>query len=534
DDDGDGRVGPGDHAEIVAIDRYGSSGAGNHVVVYGSRFAVAWEHAIGWDSDIDPVFADLDGDGAGEIVLGGVGGGAPFLVAVDAGTGAERWRSEELDLDCAASICQTTAADLDGDGVAEVIVDRWVLDGATGAVEVTLALPDAGEMDTRSPLVADLGLDGIPTLVVGDTAFAPDGTVRWSFDGAGRSAHPALAQLDDDDAAEIALALDRELVFVDTDGTVLFRDALPGAEADGRAGMPCVGDIDGDGASEVVVPGGEALDAYDANGVLAWSVPMYGDDGTGAASGGTGCAVFDFDADGAAEIVLGDALNLRIHDGTSGRVVWETDAYAAYMLLQLPVIADVDADGSAEIVVTSTGHATAIGEAWMGVQVYGHPRDAWRTEGSVWGVADFAVGNQAEGGAMSSAATWLSPGVFRGQVATTDPGELRPGLTVAVMDTCEACDVDEAHVSVAISNVGAADAVDVTVALEAVTSDGAVRVLASTGIPTIAAATSAAAVDLAWAPSDVARGERLLITTDIAGETCAIDGGSLRIEQACR
>lgn len=532
DDDGDGRLGPGDHAELVAVDRYGTS-FGSAVSVYGEGYGTVWEQNYGWNGDVDPLFADLDDDGVGEIVLGADGVLDVEMVAVDARTGREKWRSEALDMDCLWANCQTTAADVDGDGIAEVIVDGYVLDGATGAIEATMELPDV-VMYYRGPLVADLDLDGKRDIVIGDSRYAPDGTMLWSFDGEARSAFPAPVQLDDDPEAEIALSLDYEVLFLEADGTERFRGAIPGAERYGWAGPPCVGDIDGDGASEVMVPGGELMNAYEADGTVAWSAPMYGNDGTGWYAGTTGCAVFDFDRDGAVEIVFGDAMNLRILDGRTGSTVWETEDYAAYMEMMGPVIADVDADGSAEILAVSTGHVFSGGESWMGLQIYGHPRNAWRTEGQAWGVHDYAVGNQS-GGAMADdpVDTWNTPGIFRGQVATPAETTGLPALTVEIADVCEACDADAAHVSAVVGNVGAADAAGAAVELRAVAADGSSRVLARAEIGAVTAGRSAAAVDLAWAPSDVAADEQLVLATVLDGETCAAGGATVEVAPAC-
>ncbi|MFN7147269.1 MAG: FG-GAP repeat domain-containing protein, partial [Myxococcota bacterium] len=297
---------------------------------------------------------------------------------------------------------------------------------------------------------------------------------------------------------------------------------------------PCVGDIDGDGGSEVLVPGGERMNAYEADGTVAWSAPMYGNDGTGWYAGTTGCAVFDFDRDGAVEIVFGDAMGLRILDGRTGATVWETGDYAAYMQLMGPVIADVDADGSAEILAVSTGHVLSGGESWMGLQIYGHPRDAWRTEGTAWGVHDYAVGNQSGGGmADEPVDTWNDPGVFRGQVATPAASEPLPALTVEVADACAACDADAAHVAAVIGNVGAADATGAAVELRAVAADGSSRVLARAGIGDVAAGRTAAAVDLAWAPSDVAADERVEVVAVLDGEVCAVGSARVAVAPAC-
>lgn len=526
DDNGDGIVGSGDQAEIAAVSRYGTAFA-----VMNADGSARWEQPWGWSEAFDPLFADLDGDGAAELVLGHEW--EDRLAALDGATGVEKWRTEALTLDCRWSKCLMTAADLDGDGVAEVIVDQNVIDGATGALKGTLALPDVAMM-YRGPLVADMNLDGMREIVMGDTAFSADGTPLWSFGGEARSAFPALIQLDEDPEAELAISLDYDLLLLDTDGTELHRAAVPGAERFGWAGPPCVGDLDGDGASEVVVPGGETIDAFYGDGSLAWSVAMFGNDGSGWYSGATGCAVFDFDRDGDVEVLLGDAASLRILDGTDGATLWESTDYSGYMELQGPVVADIDADGSAEILASSTGHILN-GADWAGLQIYAHPRGAWRTDGSVWGVHDFAVGNQTAGGGLAAAPapTWVEPGVFRGQVAVPLVEEALAALVVTVADTCGACDADVAHVSVVVGNVGAAEATDATVELRAVAADGSWRVLATAPLAPVASGATHAGVDLSWAPSALLAGERLEVAATLPTPSCEAGGVAVSLDSPC-
>ena len=72
-------------------------------------------------------------------------------------------------------------------------------------------------------------------------------------------------------------------------------------------------------------------------------------------SGITGTAVFDFDGDGASEVIYRDQVDLYVVDGESGRVLnsqyanlTKCSSNTAY---EYPIIADVDGDGETEIVV---------------------------------------------------------------------------------------------------------------------------------------------------------------------------------------
>ena len=65
-------------------------------------------------------------------------------------------------------------------------------------------------------------------------------------------------------------------------------------------------------------------------------------------SGSVACSAFDFDGDGAYELLWQDELNLWVIDGRTGetRIQWPLASGTAH---EYPTIVDVDGDGSAEI-----------------------------------------------------------------------------------------------------------------------------------------------------------------------------------------
>lgn len=66
----------------------------------------------------------------------------------------------------------------------------------------------------------------------------------------------------------------------------------------------------------------------------------------------TGSSVFDFNADGRAEVVYGDECWTRVYDGQTGRVVFSAN-HSSGTWLEQPTIADVDLDGRADLVTAS-------------------------------------------------------------------------------------------------------------------------------------------------------------------------------------
>jgi hypothetical protein len=87
-------------------------------------------------------------------------------------------------------------------------------------------------------------------------------------------------------------------------------------------------------------------------------------------SGATASSVFDFDGDGAAEVVYGDELALWVLDGKTGQVMLEDTNHTSGTVHEYPIIADVDGDGSAEILMTNS-------DAQSGLYLVGEDNNNW-------------------------------------------------------------------------------------------------------------------------------------------------------------
>lgn len=316
------------------------------------------------NSSVTPALGDLDGDGRVEVVAAHAEGG---VVAFRWDPGMSRlvraWRSRTAtgatDLH-GSTQCQwggVTLADLDDDGRSEVLLDGavWNADGVrVGALPGWTGFPHG----VPAP-VADVDNDGVPEIV------GAEGTWQWSaatrafvresyFTGAGSQGFTALADLgefpgmpgDGPNRPEVVVAGTGSIIVQTIAGAELFRFMAPS----GVGGPPTVADFDGDGRPELGVAFAGHYVVYDVDRRMTlWVQPSQD-----RSSARTGSSVFDFNSDGRAEVVYGDECYVRIYDGRSGEVLFSQARFSSTWE-ENPIVADVDGDNSAEIVMPMSG-----------------------------------------------------------------------------------------------------------------------------------------------------------------------------------
>jgi hypothetical protein len=303
---------------------------------------------------------------------------------------------------------------------------------------------------------------------------------------------------DSDPEAEVFIASDA-LYLHDHDGGIISIAPLPTQ----NPGPPCAADFDGDGEVEVAVPSSTTFYMFETDGTLLWSAAMQD------FSGLAGCSGYDMDGDEVYEVLFADEVAVRLYDGRTGTVLYQSYVHNSGTLFEYPIVADVDNDGSAEIVI-----AENLG-ALLGVTTYGHAGDGWPAAGPAWPVHDYAITIiEADGGVPAHPeASWNKFNVFRARPAVDDPALV--DLTGRFVDLCTAdCEDGPLKITFEVSNQGGLD-------LEPGTPwafykvDGGIRSLVTTGVlPAIAAGMALDSIEVVLTPSDMGDGGFVVVLDD--------------------
>ena len=159
--------------------------------------------------------------------------------------------------------------------------------------------------------------------------------------------------------------------------------------------VPLIADFDNDGFVEILIDccheGDKGFRGYRFNPAIngfnfLWSLPIDEDSYSNTAT------LFDFNADGKNELVYTDNRYLRVYD-VSTMLPTELSKIdcGEISIMQVPIVADVDNDGSAEIVVT--GKAGGYMQANTMLKVYKSSTEPWRLTRKVWNQYMYHVTN---------------------------------------------------------------------------------------------------------------------------------------------
>jgi hypothetical protein len=473
----------------------------------------------GADAPVDEMvaLANLDADPALEIVYQLRSGGIRIING-DGPTPTEIARRPDAvpkDVRMAPAI-----ADMNQDGTPDIVLGCRVLNGKSPGMVAT-DLFDRGPCLSHSQnlsavSVADLDGDGLPDVTNGDTAYGLDmaGTVKtlWDRTGTPRGI-PAVADLNSDGKPEVIVIHDGQIEVLDgatgavrvgvggtwANGTFLL-PATPGGDP-GLGGAPTVADFDNDGLPEVAAAGKGYYAVYDpdcltpaprqngkcAQGPNSGPFILWASLTQDLSSSATGSSVFDFQGDGANEVIYNDECFLHVYDGRNGSELLSDNMgnrgprpNSTRTRHEYPVVADVDLDGNSEIIVTANrdeylrdkcpekwraqlGRAPDvplppdIANGTAGVFVFGDPKDRWVRTRPIWNQYSYHVTNVDRYGKVPQKEenNWSTPGLNDYRTNAQGAVALNAPNLVGKLTSTAKCATKEIILSAEVINAGA-------------------------------------------------------------------------------
>jgi hypothetical protein len=349
------------------------------------------------NTTFSPAIADLDGDGPAEVVALATTG---EIIAFTA-DGAVKWRSTKPDDTpytgfAMAYSSAISVADMDGDGLGEVVLGGVVLDH-TGKVISGIGRELLSQVNGygMSSIIADVDGDGSQDVVGGNAAYTRDGVAIWTQpipDG-----YPAIADFDGDGQPELVV----------TTGTgIRMQDAVTGAQlaflgfgGDGLNGPPTVADVDDDPALEIGIQRNSPCDYtifdYDPGSAIftaKWTTTL------SVCSGLIAATAFDFDGDKQVELVVHDDCDVFILSGQDGSTLLKLQA-AHGTWSEFTSIADVDGNKRADIAFSANNDYHLLNPGYCGntgnngVYVYSDPEEKWMPTRRVWNQQSYHITN---------------------------------------------------------------------------------------------------------------------------------------------
>lgn len=398
--------------------------------------------------------------------------------------------------------------DLHGDGVPEVIAHGMVLDGATGAQIGRYVLPTAPDTPASC---ADIDHDGALEFAAAGRLFNSEGDLLWSI-------APHAGDLGASFAIQADADLEPEFLFVspagtpgftvaDTDGTVLSEVSRGIQNSDSIA----VTDLDGNGTTEIVMATKEwSFAAYELDGTLLWDRADLGYI--------TWVSAWDLDGDGASELLVEEQSGVdggqdafKILAGTTGDVLYSTPnvSYGGWP----PLVADLDNDGHAEIVVAGGAPREGL---LPSATIYRQVDNTWPAAGPAWPVPDYHLTNVGPAGEIPRGEpdppSWMYNVVHARPAVDGQGVNLTPTVAQVCTDTCD----DTVQIDVVVTNSGPMPANDVVVRVYAGST-----MLTDVAVGRVGSGAVSEGTIVTLAASDFDRGEiRLVVDPDDGSPEC--------------
>jgi hypothetical protein len=414
DDNNDGEVNLCDIPDVIVATGGGPIGATGTIYMLAGdtgKVEYTFDQSGNIDTSVNPAIADLDGDKVPEVIANDTQG---HIVVFD-NHGHVKWTGKDVGAykQVTASYCHAIAVyDLDGDGSPEIIAAFEVFDSKGNRKFGYDESAFNGQYWCPANTAADLDGDGKLEVIFGNAAYHSDGTPYWTI--AGPPGQPQVADLNGDKVPEIFVSRQDGILILSHDGKILSGpvqkyDPMTSPNCWSKPGV--VHDFDGDGHPDISDSSCSHVSVYHVDSAFNLSVnwtPMVVDDTSGLASS----TAFDFLGRGVADGVYGDQSHLYVYDGVTGKQEL-SQPRSSGTLIEYPIVADVDNDGSADIVVVS--NTGGDGTYTNTVAVYEDSQKRWIPTRRIWNQHAYHVSNVREDGTIPAhpKPSWLNLNTFR-------------------------------------------------------------------------------------------------------------------------
>lgn len=289
--------------------------------------------------------------------------------------------STNYNADGTAVVCYATscvAGDIDGDGKPEIVAGDCVY-----KVEITNHAGTSGNSFKRIRRANNTAATGTSSRA--DIVNFFGATALADIDGDGRLDVVVAARRKDAGINDASLYVYNPRTGEMLNGNLVVGIPLSSSNNQGPS-LPFIGDLDGDGKPEIALTGGNTLRAYKYNTATKqltnyWTLP------TADVSASTTLTLFDFTQSGKSQLVYRDEDSLRIIDGTTGKRLSVFFPVYSPTVNEYPIVADVNGDGSAEILAIGATQKQVSG-TWVwsaSLRMYGAAgTNKWAPARSVW------------------------------------------------------------------------------------------------------------------------------------------------------
>jgi hypothetical protein len=169
------------------------------------------------------------------------------------------------------------------------------------------------------------------------------------------------------------------------------------------------------------------------------------------------------------EVVYIDEIEMVAYNGADGAIKFQSFEHASATMYDYPVIADVDDDGHAEIVVVHDAFSS-------GISIYGDATDSWAPARGVWNQHDYTITNIEDDLSVpvGAAPNFTIYNSFHSASSVVPGGSLGAELQGEILGVCpDDCDMGVLRVVARAMNTGENEVeAGVVVALYGRTSEG--------------------------------------------------------------